>query len=82
MPSRPALVAGCIRRAVGQGWDPAQPGSPFTLTVAEDELPALLGEPPQYLVPFLWGMIPAGGGIEDLPGCTRIWSRDEPNTRP
>ncbi len=79
---RPALVAGCIRRAVDQGWNPAQAGSPFPLTVAEDELPALLGEPPQYLVPFLWGMIPVGGGIEDLPRCTQIWSRDAPNTHP
>lgn len=44
---RPALVVGCIRRAVEQGWNSGQPGSGFTLTVTEDELPLLLGEPPQ-----------------------------------
>ncbi|MET8049008.1 hypothetical protein ABZU75_15555 [Streptosporangium sp. NPDC005286] len=77
---RPALVAGCIRRAVEQGWNPGQPGSAFTLTVTEDELAVLLGGPPQYLIPFLWGMIPEGGGIEDLPRCTEIWSRDKQNT--
>ncbi|MFF3664319.1 hypothetical protein [Microtetraspora malaysiensis] len=74
---RPALVAGCIRRAVEQGWNPGQPGSAFALTVTEDELAVLLGEPPQYLVPFLWGVIPEGGSIEDLPRCTEIWSRDK-----
>ncbi|ACZ86585.1 hypothetical protein [Streptosporangium roseum] len=77
---RPVLVAGCIRRALDQGWNPGQPGSAFTLTITEDELTALLGEPPQYLIPFLWGMIPEGGGIEDLPRCTEIWSRDRQNT--
>ncbi|MEU4702188.1 hypothetical protein [Nonomuraea dietziae] len=77
---RPALVAGCIRRAIEQGWNPGQRGSAFTLTVTEDELAVLLGEPPQYLIPFLWGMIPEGGGIEDLPRCTEIWSRDNQNT--
>ncbi|MCG5217288.1 hypothetical protein [Streptosporangium sp. KLBMP 9127] len=76
---RPVLVVGCIRRALGQGWNSAQPGSAFTLSVTEDELTALLGEPPQYLIPFLWGMIPEGGGIEDLPRCTQIWSRDTPS---
>lgn len=73
---RPVLVAGCVRRALDQGWDPGQPGPGFSLTVTEDELAVLLGEPPQYLIPFLWGMIPEGGGIEDLPRCTQIWSRD------
>jgi hypothetical protein len=73
---RPVLVARSIRRAVGQGW---RPGSAFTLAVTEDELPALLGGPPQYLIPFLWGMIPEGGGIKNLPRCTQIWSRDEPS---
>ncbi|MGP3928890.1 hypothetical protein [Nonomuraea sp. KM88] len=77
---RPVLVAGCIRRARDQGWNPAQPGSPFTLTVAEDDLAALLGEAPHYLVPFLWGMIPEGGGIEDLPRCTQIRGQQEPST--
>ncbi|MFC4011598.1 hypothetical protein ACFOY2_30510 [Nonomuraea purpurea] len=76
IPVRPVLVAGCIRRAVEQGWNQSRPGSPFALTIAEDELATLLGEPPQYLIPFLWGMIPEGGGIEDLPRCTQIWSRD------
>lgn len=74
---RPVLVAGCIRRALEQGWNPRQRGSGFTLTVTEDELAELLGEPPRYLIPFLWGMIPEGGGIEDLPRATQIWSRDE-----
>ncbi|MEW1838733.1 hypothetical protein AB0392_12325 [Nonomuraea angiospora] len=46
---RPALVVGCIRRAVEQGWNLGHPGSGFTLTVAEDEL-AVLGEPSQYLI--------------------------------
>ncbi len=76
---RPALVAGCIRRALEQGWNPGRPGSAFTLTVTEDELAVLLGEPPRYLIPFLWGMIPEGGGIEDLPRCTEIWNRDKHN---
>ncbi|WP_206061152.1 hypothetical protein [Nonomuraea basaltis] len=75
---RPILVIGCIRRAVEQGWNSGQPGSGSTLTVTEDELAVLLGEPPQYLIPFLWGMIPEGGGIEDLPRCTQIWSREKP----
>jgi len=70
---RPVLVAGCIRRAVEQGWNSGQPGSAFTLTDTEDDLAVLQGEPPQYLIPFLWGMIPEGGGIEDLPRCTQIW---------
>ncbi|MFI6603225.1 hypothetical protein ACIBHX_43880 [Nonomuraea sp. NPDC050536] len=74
---RPVLVSGCIRRAVEQGWNSGQPGAPYSLSVAEDELAALLGEAPQYLIPFLWGMIPEGGGIKDLPRCTQIWSRDE-----
>lgn len=77
---RPLLVAGCVQRALDQGWNSGQRGSPFTLTITEDELPGLLGEPPQYLIPFLWGMIPEGGGIEDLPRCTQIWSRsDQPS---
>ncbi|MEU7741741.1 hypothetical protein [Nonomuraea sp. NPDC049158] len=74
---RPVLVAGCVQRALEQGWNSSQRGAPFTLTVTEDELPGLLGEPPQYLIPFLWGMIPEGGGIEDLPRCTQIWSRTD-----
>ncbi|MFC4115500.1 hypothetical protein [Nonomuraea zeae] len=78
---RPVLAGRCIRRAVEQGWDSRKPGSTFTLTVSEGELTDFLGEPPQYLIPFLWGMIPEGGGIEDLPRCTQIWSRDEPGTR-
>jgi hypothetical protein len=78
---RPLLVGGCIRRALEQGWNSEQPGSGFTLTVTEDELAAFLGGPPQYLIPFLWGMIPEGGGIEDLFRCTQIWSRDEPSTK-
>ncbi|WP_180903647.1 hypothetical protein [Nonomuraea indica] len=73
----PLLVAGCVRRALEQGWNPGQPGSPFVLTITEDDLTVLLGEPPRYLIPFLWGMIPAGGGIEDLPRCTQIRGRDE-----
>lgn len=77
---RPALVAGCIRRALQQGWNPGRPGAAFTLTITEDELTALLGEPPQYLIPFLWGLIPEGGGIKDLPRCTEIWSREKQNT--
>ncbi|MEV7013156.1 hypothetical protein [Streptosporangium sp. NPDC051022] len=77
---RPALVAGCVRRALEHGWNPGQPGSAFTLTVTEDELAVLLGEPPQYLIPFLWGMIPEGGGIKDLPRCAQIWSREEQST--
>lgn len=77
---RPVLVGECIRRAVEQGWNAGQPGPGFTLTVTEDELAVFLGEPPKYLIPFLWGMIPEGGGIKDLPRCTQIWSRDEPRT--
>ncbi|MDP9849541.1 hypothetical protein [Streptosporangium lutulentum] len=77
---RPILAGRCIRRAVEQGWNSRKPGSAFTLTVSEDELVALLGEPPQYLIPFLWGMIPEGSGIRDLPRCTQIWSRDKPGT--
>jgi hypothetical protein len=77
---RPVLVAGCVRRAVGEGWNPGLPGSGFSLTVTEDELTVLLGEPPQYLIPFLWGMIPEGGGIRDLPRAVQIWSRDKPST--
>ncbi|MCK2221232.1 hypothetical protein MF672_046640 [Actinomadura sp. ATCC 31491] len=70
---RPALVASCVRRALGQGWDPAGTSSgAFRLTLTEDELTELLGEPPRYLVPFLWGMIPEGGGIADLPRCVQI----------
>ncbi|RVX47397.1 hypothetical protein EDD27_10330 [Nonomuraea polychroma] len=74
---RPVLVVGCIRRALEQGWNSGQPGPGFALTVTEDELIALLGEQPQYLIPFLWGMIPEGGGIKDLPRCTQIWSQDK-----
>ncbi len=77
---RPVLVSGCVRRAVEQGWNAGRPGSGFPLAVTEDELAAFLGGPPQYLIPFLWGMIPEGGGIRDLPRCTQIWSRDEPST--
>jgi hypothetical protein len=77
---RPVLVAGCVRRALAQGWNPGQRGTGFTLTVTEDELTELLGEPPQYLIPFLWGMIPEGGGIRDLPRATQIWSRDKLST--
>ncbi|MEV0202694.1 hypothetical protein [Nonomuraea sp. NPDC050691] len=77
---RPVLVAGCIRRALEQGWKSGRPGPTFTLTVTEDELASFLGEAPQYLIPFLWGMIPEGGGIKDLPRCTQIWSRDTPPT--
>ncbi|WP_214416276.1 hypothetical protein [Sphaerisporangium fuscum] len=77
---RPLLVAGCVRRAVEQGWDPGRRGSAFPLTVTEDELAVLLGGPPQYLIPFLWGMIPEGGGIRDLPRCTQIRSRDQQDT--
>ncbi|WP_222709302.1 hypothetical protein [Nonomuraea sp. C10] len=73
---RPILVGGCVRRAVERGWRPGRAGPAFVLDVAEDELAGLLGEPPRYLVPFLWGMIPEGGRIEDLPRCTQIWSRD------
>ncbi|MFG1948683.1 hypothetical protein [Nonomuraea sp. NPDC048826] len=68
---RPVLVAGCIRRALDRGWNPGQRGPAFTLTVAEDDLPVILGESPEYLVPFLWGMIPEGGGIRDLLGRLR-----------
>ncbi|MED7926262.1 hypothetical protein SMD20_18545 [Nonomuraea sp. LP-02] len=46
---RPALVVGCIRRAVEQGWNSGQPGAGFALTVTKDELAALMGEPPQHL---------------------------------
>ncbi|WP_211369823.1 hypothetical protein [Nonomuraea turkmeniaca] len=73
---RPVLVAGCVRRAIEQGWNSGERGSASTLTVTEDELTVLLGEPPRYLIPFLWGMIPEGGGIKDLPRATQIWSRD------
>lgn len=66
----PRLVGACVRRAVEQGWGP---GRSFTLDVTEDDLTAFLGEPPRYLVPFLWGMIPEGGGIEDLPPAVQIW---------
>ncbi|GAA3082256.1 hypothetical protein [Streptosporangium carneum] len=76
----PTLVAGCVRRALEAGWTPGQQGSAFPLTVTEDELTVLLGEPPHYLIPFLWGMIPEGGDIEDLPRCVEIWSRDKQNT--
>lgn len=76
---RPVLVIGCIRRAVEQGWNSGNRAR-FTLTVTEEDLTVLLGEPPQYLIPFLWGMIPEGGGIADLPRCTQIWSRDKPST--
>ncbi|MEU8205955.1 hypothetical protein [Streptosporangium sp. NPDC049046] len=34
---RPALVTGCVRRAVAQGWNPGQRGSAFTLTVTVTE---------------------------------------------
>ncbi|MGW2152287.1 hypothetical protein [Nonomuraea sp. NPDC001699] len=73
---RPPLVAGCVRRALGQGWLPARPGPAFTLPVTEDELTELLDGPPAYLIPFLWGMIPEGGTIRDLPRARQIWSRE------
>jgi hypothetical protein len=47
---RPILVSGCIRRAVEQGWSSGN-RTRFTLTVTEDDLAVLLGEPPQYLIP-------------------------------
>lgn len=74
---RPALVGACVRRAVERGWRAGHPGPAFPFDVAEDDLATLLGEPPQYLVPFLWGMIPEGGDIRDLPRCTQIRSRDD-----
>ncbi|MFD9940180.1 hypothetical protein ACFWYW_12965 [Nonomuraea sp. NPDC059023] len=73
---RPVLVAGCIRQAVKQGWNATQRGPVFTLKLTEDELTTHLGEPPKYLIPFLWGMIPEGGTIKDLPRATQIWTRD------
>jgi hypothetical protein len=78
----PALVAGYIRRAIEQGGNPGQPGSAITLTVTvtENEQAVLLSETPPHLIPFLWGIIPEDGGIEDLPRCTEVWSRDKQNT--
>lgn len=43
MAVRPSLVAECIRRAVERGWDYAQRGSAFALTVAANELATLPG---------------------------------------
>ncbi|GAA3709690.1 hypothetical protein GCM10022224_089010 [Nonomuraea antimicrobica] len=77
MAIRPVLVSECIRRAVEAGWDPRRPGSPFTLDVTEDDLTALLGEPPRYLIPFLWGLIPEGGSIKDLPRAVQIHPRND-----
>ncbi|MCO5995756.1 hypothetical protein [Actinoallomurus rhizosphaericola] len=74
---RPLLVSGCIRRSIEQGWDSRQAGPAFTLTLTEHDLAALLGESPQYLIPFLWGMIPEGGGIQDLLRAVQIWSRNQ-----
>lgn len=71
---RPALVAACIQKALDQGWTP---NTDLTLTITEDDLTALLGERPQYLIPFLWGMIPEGGTIRDLPRATQIWPRNQ-----
>ncbi len=82
LPIRPVIVAGCVRRAVEQGWNPGQPGSAFNLTITEADLPLLLNEPPRHLIPFLWGMIPEGGDITDLPRCTEIWSRRTTNITP
>ncbi|GAA3418634.1 hypothetical protein GCM10018952_55040 [Streptosporangium vulgare] len=76
----PLLAADCIRWAVEQGWDPGQQGSAFalTVTVTENELAVLLSEPPQYSIPFLWGMIPKGGSIRDLSRRTEIGSAPVP----
>ncbi|MFI6918646.1 hypothetical protein ACIBIZ_01735 [Nonomuraea spiralis] len=73
---RPLLVAACVRRALESGWRPSRPGPLFTLDLTEDELTGLLGGPPAYLIPFLWGMIPEGGTIRDLPRARQIWSRE------
>ena len=54
----PALVAGCIRRALERGWNPGQQGSAFTLIATEDEPVVLLSEPPQYLDPLPLGHDP------------------------
>ncbi|GLX03010.1 hypothetical protein [Microtetraspora sp. NBRC 16547] len=70
---RPVLVESTIRRALDKGWAPDRRGRPFPLDITEDELPDLLGEPPNYVIPFLWGVIPLGGGIEDLPRARQIW---------
>ncbi|MET9068927.1 hypothetical protein ACWDR1_33020 [Streptosporangium sandarakinum] len=70
---RPALVGSTIRRALDRGWAPDRKGRHFSLDITEDELTDLLGEPPSYVIPFLWGMIPLGGGIEDLPRARQIW---------
>ncbi|GAB1820846.1 hypothetical protein [Herbidospora sp. RD11066] len=64
---RPALVASAIRRALAEGWTRERP---FSLDVTEDELPGLLGGPPDYVVPFLWGVMPVGGA---LPPARQIW---------
>jgi hypothetical protein len=37
---RPALVAAVLKIALGRGWQPAVPGSPFRLSVASGDLPA------------------------------------------
>jgi hypothetical protein len=37
---RPALVAAVIRTALGRGWEPAAPGTPFQLSLTRGELPA------------------------------------------
>ncbi|WP_193318966.1 hypothetical protein [Nonomuraea phyllanthi] len=73
---RPLLVAGCVRRAVEHGWNPAREGPAFTFAISEEDLTEVLGEPPRYLIPFLWGMIPEGGGVEDLPRAVQIRGRD------
>ncbi|MEV4567014.1 hypothetical protein AB0K12_24875 [Nonomuraea sp. NPDC049419] len=61
IPVTPALVAACVRRALERGWDPGRSGSAVTLEVSEDDLTHFLGEPPRYLIPFLWGFVPADG---------------------
>ncbi|GAA4588144.1 hypothetical protein GCM10023194_39000 [Planotetraspora phitsanulokensis] len=70
---RPILVAAAIRRALDEGWTPDLRGRAFSLDITEDELPDLLGEPPNYVIPFLWGVIPLGGGMKDLPRARQIW---------
>ncbi|MFD3780324.1 hypothetical protein [Streptomyces sp. NPDC058612] len=39
-PVRPACVAASIREAQAQGWDPAEPGSPFLLDQTAGFIPA------------------------------------------
>ncbi|WP_212735496.1 hypothetical protein [Herbidospora galbida] len=57
MTLRPALVASVIRRALGRGWTPDAGAGAVFLDITEDELPELLGEPPEYVLPFLRGGI-------------------------